>query len=87
MSRRDIRIYDLYTGHIVVELRKVERETAIRAVRALIRPYVPSQGPEGVADGGWIVQPAVKVKIDGRWRWVGPQTANKMGVFPKEEAE
>jgi hypothetical protein len=87
MSRRDIRIYDLYTGRIVVELRAVERETAIRAVRALIRPYVPSRGPEGIADGGWIVQPAVKVKREGKWEWISPQLANKMGVFPKEETE
>ena len=90
MTRRDVRIIDLYTGRIRAEFRDVERDEAVRMVRAVLRPHLRDRDTgewTGCARAGWVVQAAVKVKDDdGRWRWVGPKSARAMGVFPKQEA-
>jgi hypothetical protein len=89
-TKVDIRIVDLQqNGRIVAEIRRVDRQHAIRAVRALLQAYLPDRDDptkwSGVQSMGWAVQPAVKFRAQGReWLWVGKQTAKAMGVFPKQ---
>lgn len=77
-QRTDVRVVELYgrdTRHrVLAEFRDVSRDEAVLLVRSII-----GYPPRPIR---W-VQPAAQCRVDGKWSWVGPQTAKQMGVFPK----